>query len=170
MNKNPGFTLLECIIALSLSALLFFSVAMAYRTLIHRHQLSALVDQLTDAIIYAHAMAIASHATVTICPDGNNTHCGTDWQRGQLIVDEKNHHVFRVLPPIPKTYHLCWRSTLGDVARLRFRADGFTRGQQGSFYFCARSKTLTSSAKIILLRTGRLRILIEKMRCCDQMT
>jgi type IV fimbrial biogenesis protein FimT len=166
MKNSVGLTLLECVIVIAVSAILLFSVAIVYRTFIQKNRLSVLVDQLTDALEYARDVAITTQSTITFCPKNKDEQCGSHWQRGQLIEDEKNAHVFRVLPSMPKQYHLYWRSTLGESDSLRWRSDGLTRGQQGSFLICAHQLHHALSAQIILLRTGRLRVHIGKIPDC----
>lgn len=167
IKKIIGLTLLECLIVMALSCILLFSAVTAYQTFIRKNQLSTLVDQLTDAMEYARDAAITLQTTITFCPKNNDEQCGSHWQQGQLIIDERNQHRLRELPAIPNQYHLYWRSTLGDSGSLRWRSDGFTRGQQGSFLICAPAHHLGVSAQIIILRTGRLRVLIGKIAGCN---
>lgn len=154
MQKNAGFTLLECLVVIALSCLFLFSAAFAYREFINKNQLTALVNQFTDALEYARNTAITSGDTIILCPKNKNDSCGLNWQTGQLILDKHNQRVLRLLPAMPEGYRLLWKSTLGDSTQLQWRSDGFTRGQQGSFWFCGRN----SSAQIIILRTGRWRV------------
>ena len=77
-----------------------------------------------------------------------------------MIVNEENQQVYRVFSAIPSVYQFKWKSTLDDSNVLRWRADGFTRGQQGSFYLCAANNQMPS-AQIIILRTGRVRSIIS---------
>src|SRR3990167_3099997 len=158
IKKNHGLTLIECLIVITLSCILLFSAAMAYREFISKNQLSTLVNQFTDALEYARDAAITTQSTVAFCPRNKDETCGSNWQNGQLIVDEKNKNVLRELPTMPSQYRLYWRSTLGDSSELRWRATGFTRGQQGSFLICADQSHHAVSAQIIILRTGRLRV------------
>ncbi len=166
MSNNNGLTLLECLIVISLSVILLFSATSAYRHFTYKNQLSLLVNQFTDALEFARNAAITSQSTITFCPNNGDETCGTHWQNGQLIMDEKNQRVLRQLPVMPARFHLYWRSTLGDSRQLRWRSDGFTRGQQGSFYVCGQKG---SSAQIIILRTGRLREVMGNIAACDQM-
>src|SRR3990167_10357803 len=143
-----GLTLLECLIVIALSMILLCSALMAYREFVSSNQLNGLVDQLTDALEFARDSAITMHTPVIFRPKNS------DWQNGQLILNNKNQTVLRELPAMPGHYHFYWRSTLGDSNQLRWRSSGFTRGQQGSFFNCGQ----TQSAQIILLRTGRFRV------------
>jgi type IV fimbrial biogenesis protein FimT len=163
MKTNRGLTLLECLLVISISLILLLSASIAYREFVHHNQLSTLVNNFTDALNYARDEAITKDMTITLCPKNAENNCGSDWQQGQLILD-KDKHVLRILPSMPKQYHLSWRSTLGDSNHLQWRSDGFTRGQQGSFFICA---TKGRSARLIILRTGRLRVMTGKIPGCD---
>jgi len=138
---------------------------MAYREFVHQNQLSTLVNTLTDALEYARDEAITLDTTITLCPKNAEGSCGSNWQQGQLIIDKENQRVLRVLHAMPKQYQLLWKSTLGDSSHLQWRSDGFTRGQQGSFFICA---TKGPSAQIIILRTGRLRVVTGKISRCER--
>lgn len=165
MQVMRGLTLIECLVVMAISLILLFSASMAYREFIHQHQLSTLVNDFCDALEYARDEAMTLDTTITLCPKNSADHCGSDWRQGQLIFDTKNQRVLRVLPALPKQYQFKWKSTLGDSSHLQWRADGFTRGQQGSFFICA----LTGpSAQIIILRTGRLRRIIGKIPACER--
>ncbi|MCX7120459.1 MAG: GspH/FimT family pseudopilin [Gammaproteobacteria bacterium] len=142
---------------IALSVILLFSALISYRDFVSRHQLNALIDQLTDSLAFARDAAITMHTEIMFSPKNAN------WQNGYLILNDENQKRLRELPAIPDRYRFYWRSTLGDSGRLRWRSDGFTRGQQGSFFICGK----TQSAQIILLRTGRWRVVRGKIAGCD---
>lgn len=169
MKNLYGLTLLECLIAIAISCILLFSAITAYQTWMQKNQLTTLVDQFTDALEYARDSAITLQSTIIFCPDHGDGTCGSHWSAGQIIMSEKNQRVLRILPAMPNQYHLYWRSTLGDSTELRWRTDGFTRGQQGSFLICSSQQHHAKSAQIIILRTGRLRVVMGKITAC-QMT
>lgn len=139
---------------MTLSIFLLLSVVVSYRQWIIHHQLLSLVNRLKDAIEYARNSAMTLQTTTAFCPKNG------DWQRGQRIVDEQTLDELREFPPMPSHYQLSWRSTLGESTNLRFRSNGFTRGQQGSFFINDRDQP-TMSAQLIILRTGRLRVVMH---------
>ena len=51
---------------------------------------------------------------------------------------------------------LIWRSSLSYNTALNFTAEGFTQGQQGTFYLC--SVTGSTARRLIVNRSGRLRL------------
>jgi type IV fimbrial biogenesis protein FimT len=166
LRKKQGLTLLECMVVIAILLILLFSASMSYRDFIHRHQLSTLVNNLIDNLEYARDEAITLDATITLCPKNAGGRCGLHWQKGQLMLNKSNNHILRVLPKMPQSYRLFWRSTLGDSTTLQWQSNGFTRGQQGSFFICARH---APSAQIVILRTGRLRAHIGKIAQCERM-
>lgn len=114
-----------------------------------------------NALNYARNTAMTLHTTTVFCPKKES-----DWQSGQLIKDANNQRILRALPAIPSSYYFMWRSALGASADLRFEPDGFTHGQQGSFLICNRVKN-AQSARIVLLRTGRMRVEMGSVAACD---
>src|SRR3989338_181803 len=160
--KKPAFTLLECLIALSLTMILFMISVMGYRHFITENTLIANVNQMVEALRFARMSAITSHHRVVLLPASAN-----DWQAGQVILDQANGNVLRVLPAIVKPYAFSWKSTLDYSDSLTWRRDGMTFGQQGSFYFC-NANSPNHSAEIIILRTGRLRSIVGNIAGCQK--
>lgn len=151
-------------IVLLLSAILLLSSVLSYQFFIEKKQLTTLVNQIVSALQYARSTAMTEQTTITFCPQGLQNTCGSTWQNGQLILDEKTQQVFRVLSPLSPHYRLIWKSTLGESDALRWRSNGFTFGQQGSFFIC---KSHAESAQIIILRTGRIRTEMGLIPTCD---
>ena len=152
-SHSSAFTLLECLITLALTLILFSATLMTYHHFVNKNQLSVLVNQLTDALDFARDSAITTHQTMTLCAQETENSCGTNWEKGQLILDQQ-HKTVRILPAPPMNFNFDWRSTLGESDKLRWRSDGFTEGQQGSFFIRGQGQ----SAQIIVLRTGRWRV------------
>ena len=132
------------------------SAVVSYRTFFSTNQLLIATDRVENALRYARMMAITLHTTILFCARNADDQCGSNWQQGQLVMNENTNQVLRYFPSWTYPYRLLWRSTLGESDALAWRSTGFTRGQQGSFFVCAQDPT-SLSAQIIILRTGRLR-------------
>ena len=133
----------------------------AYREFVCQNQLKVLIDRFTDAFEFARDSAITTHSTIIFCAKNTDNACGTHWNNGQLILNKSTQNILHELPEMPNTYTLHWRSSLGYSADLRWQADGFTRGQQGSFFICG-----PLSAQIIILRSGRWRVVTGEIAGC----
>ena len=139
---------------ITLTAFLLCSVVLSYRRWMIHYQLTAFVVRFADALNYAENAAIASQSTIVFGPKNAN------WQRGQVIFEKHTSRLLLALPPIPTEYRLIWASTLGESQSLQFRSNGFTRGQQGSFFIrLVAHKHI--SARLIILRTGRVRVVMS---------
>lgn len=146
-------------------AIMLVSGVAAYRTFVEKNQLTSIVNNLMGALEFARFTAMTSQHTITLCARGLNQ-CGSDWQQGLIILDEKKQSILRYIDALPGAYQLQWKSTLGETDALRFRPNGFTRGQQGSFLICNKSRPPALSARIVILRTGRLRSEVGKVVGC----
>lgn len=155
-------------IVLSLLCLFFSAVAIGYHTFIRRNQLYFLIQTISANLMFAQNEAVSLHANIVFCPRGENDTCGDNWDRGQLILNEDDNKVLRELPNLPPQFHLSWKSSLGKSTALLWRNNGFTNGQQGSFDVCEQSGHADQSAQIIVLRTGRLRVVTNAMVNCAE--
>ncbi len=164
-KNTRGFGLLSVLVSLQMTAILAVCIVISYRTFIERHQMSAIANNLAATLRFARSVAIASGGSVRFCPlASDQKHCGTDWQQGQLLLTG-DHQVLRVYAAIPKHYRLYWRSRLGLNRAIAWGDDGFTVGQQGSFWLCQLQGGDSGRVRqIILLQTGRVRIL-QRHRC-----
>lgn len=156
------------IAVLSILCLFFSAAAMSYQTFIRRNQLYFLIETITSNLAFAQNEAISLHTTIAFCPKGEKGTCGFDWSQGQLIVNARDNTVLRELPTLPQRFQLDWKSSLGKSSELLWRDDGFTDGQQGSFYVCDQSDHFGQSAQIIVLRTGRLRVVTGVIAGCSE--
>lgn len=160
---KQGFTLFELLLAISILSILILSSVVTYRHVVLQNQLIFTVDRMVSALRYARIQAINEKMPVVLCPNQNNTTCGKNWQNGLLVTD-LNHHLFHIVSPFSTGFHIAWRSSLGDNDSIEFQSDGLTHGQQGSFLICGPfGRNL--SAKIIVLRTGRVRSEMNHQNC-----
>ncbi|OGT53879.1 MAG: hypothetical protein A3E84_00730 [Gammaproteobacteria bacterium RIFCSPHIGHO2_12_FULL_42_13] len=116
-----------------------------------RHCLRVATDLLAETLTFARDTAMTAHTIVTVSPDGK------DWREGIRISDATpSSNVLRVMH-FPGYVDLSWQASFGETKLLRYRPDGFTYGQQGNFQLCVRNGMC---AKVIVLSTGRLRVVI----------
>jgi len=148
-----AFTLIECLIVILLASILLFCAIPSFEHLLERYQLSAYVNRVISSIQFARLSAMSRQMKTQYCGSNDLKKCTGSWTQGQLI--ESNHYILRSYPAWKKGYELVWKGSFGRNDALTFEPNGFTNGQQGSFYFYHHQLCLK---KIIVSLTGRIRI------------
>jgi len=151
MKNNRAFSLLECLLVIALLGVLLLVATPSLRELYQRHQLNTAVERLITAMHVARNAAITRGDIVQLCGSSDASHCDGQWSRGQLLRGEQS--IIKIYPALPAYIKLNWRGSFGNKCQIVFNSQGFTSGQQGSFYFT----TAFARVQLILLRTGRVR-------------
>lgn len=152
--------LLETVVAITLSCILLLSATISFHALFSDNQLQNDVEQCVAALLFARSEAITLQTRVSVLPNQS------DWQSGMRMINQNSHTLIRVFSFASNQYQIDFRGTLGKSSELVWRSDGMTAGQQGSFFFCNKQDSQKKSAQIILLRTGRLRVVIGNIGGC----
>ena len=156
--KITGLTLLEFLVALSLFIILASMAFPFWHDFIVENRLTVLVDRVSMAIHFARSTAITRGQVVTFCGSADGQHCDGQWSRGQMVRVLGANTPLRHYSRLPSNYRLLWRSSLKQNDYLNFTAQGFTEGQQGTFYFCPTGLDWQSSVRLVITRSGRLRL------------
>lgn len=162
MIKINGFSLIELIIALALTAIVITLAVPGYQTLIATNHVQSKVDELVTAIHFARSEAIKRHTTITLCKSLDTKQCGGKWQDGWIIFVDKTAQgyvgrtddILRVVQYTTKTDRLEWHGSRSNNY-LQINPDGTTRGQDGSFIYETQAGY---SSKIVISLTGRVRV------------
>lgn len=158
MSRSQGYTLLELLVALSVSFVLITTGIPAFSELIYKLQSQSDIQQLTVAIQLTRQQAVTHKQITTLCPHISNNECTKDWADGLMIFSDPNGNgkreteetIIRILPKFNGS--LRWLS-FGSNYYLRYTATGFTLNQNGSFHYCA--KNTNNNRRLIINRTGR---------------
>jgi Tfp pilus assembly protein FimT len=124
-------------------------------SLLDKNDLTIAVESIKSGIEFTQSAAITHQRSAIFCSTNNHLVCDNDWNNGPLTVLIGKEILYQY-SPLPSTYQLLWKSSLGKNNRLTFTKEG-TAEQQGSFYFC-KKKSNDCPVRIILLQTGRTRI------------
>lgn len=157
LKKVNGFTLLECLIALTLFAIMSSLLFWSWHDLLKKNSLIAITERIVNAIQFARHMAIVSGQQVSFCGSADQSHCDGNWDQGQIVQMQLTQQLIRVFPKIPAGFHLDWKSSFSLNKQLSFNANGFTAGQQGHFTVFS-TKNSKPLMRIVILGTGRIRI------------
>ncbi len=91
-NGQKGFTVLELMITLVISALLLVIAIPGFQNLIHSSMLSAGANTFSASLNLARARAVMSRRNVRMCPSTNGTSCVNDgsWTGGWILFQDDN--------------------------------------------------------------------------------
>lgn len=154
--KSHGFTLWELLIVLILLGVMLLLASPSWQPMLQRNQVDSIVNPLASAIRFSRRSAITSDQDVALCGSSDQKTCDGSWNAGRLVITESG-QVLRRSGALPSAYQLFWRSSFSRNDRLVFTPEGFTNGQQGSFYVCSHESPTLSGKIVVVAYTGRLR-------------
>jgi type IV fimbrial biogenesis protein FimT len=161
-RHGSGFTLLECLIVISLLAILLVQGIPALRDYGLRQRMSAAMHALHSHLAMARDDAVRFNVDMVICPGHTNSGCRDDsnWDSGWLVFEDLNgDHAFqdgeRLVAAEPGLEHIMIRSS-GGRRYLRFVPNGSSPGSNSSISFCD-LRGQAAARKLIISNLGRIR-------------
>lgn len=154
---SKGLTFLELLIVLSLLLILQAILSPSLHRLLVQNRIQLMMSQIKHEIYEARMQALHRQQTVRLCGSAHQRYCDGKWDQGQLILANSSGAVLRQYPAMKGECRLVWRSSFGRNQFLDFTAEGFTLGQQGTFYCCANKESIQYSQALVLTRSGRIR-------------
>jgi type IV fimbrial biogenesis protein FimT len=157
-----GFTVLECLVVLSLLAILLTQGVPALRDYGLRQRMSAAMHALHSHLALARNDAVRSGVDIVVCPGHKSSGCRADsnWDSGWLVFEDSNgDHVYQsgedLLATEPGLEHMMIRSN-GGRRYVRFVANGSSPGSNSSISFCD-LRGSSSARKLVISNLGRIR-------------
>ncbi|MBN8726418.1 MAG: GspH/FimT family pseudopilin [Xanthomonadales bacterium] len=158
-----GFTLIECLIALSIIAVLTTLAAPSWARLVGRTHGRAAHAELAVALNHARSAAAARGQHVVVCPseDGNQCARSTRWHHGWIAFADFDRNGVRAAgEPLLAVGQAQSQGTaiIGTEGRLRvtYRPDGSATGTNQTLTICDRRSGSDASA-LIISQAGRVR-------------
>lgn len=165
MKTTPcGFTLIECLIVITIGVILLGGIFPAMNTIIERNRATTSVNWVIGAVNFARHTAIKRGRMVTLCAN-DPAGCGRDWSQGILIftdhdkdgeLDQEDTIVSRLAPP-DTIGALKWRA-FRNRPFLQMTPMGYTNFQNGSFVYCPRSENIRFARQVVVNLQGRARV------------
>jgi Tfp pilus assembly protein FimT len=165
MPCSKGFSLLETLVILSITAILVTLSFPLLRYFLNRHQDEMLQSQLQQAIETASQEARIKGVPIGLCASQTGTRCRGEWQEGLLLfIDEKEDGVIHdqaqrlavfSLKSAPGKLHA--RSYPAYRQHLLFMPSGLMPSDNATFWFCYRERTQPSWA-MMLSKSGNTRL------------
>ncbi|MEJ1358659.1 MAG: GspH/FimT family pseudopilin [Candidatus Sedimenticola sp. (ex Thyasira tokunagai)] len=158
-----GITLIELLIVLAISGILFASAGPAFSTLIGSTAITTAVNDMVGRLHLARSEAVTRRVKVTLCPSDDKITClkTTEWHHGFIIFSNENGNgvvdgedqLLRTYQPSSSRVEIY--STPGRK-KLSYKPDGGARGSNATLAICDAGGELPPRY-VIVSGTGRPR-------------
>ncbi|MBL4820865.1 MAG: GspH/FimT family pseudopilin [Gammaproteobacteria bacterium] len=162
--KSEGFTLIDCLIAVTMLAIVAGFAAPDLQAMHHSKEGRLTLRKIADAVHLARSSAIQTGHMVTLCPSADGRTCGGAWHNGMMVFEDKdNDHKMGdtdellshfQFPGLSGSLH--WRA-FQNRQYLQITPQGFTRYQNGNFTWCPSRDSKVTARQMIINRAGRVR-------------
>ncbi len=161
--KELGYSLIDLLFTLLLSAILLSLAFPTYRHLSIEIRLLSLTERLLSAINYARSEAIKRQDIITLCKSKDGKTCIGKWHDGWIILFGKvrknsvENNVLRVYSALNENEFLDWHGA-GGRDYVQLNPDGSAYGHNGSFVVCVKVGSKKTMWLIRVNPTGRVRV------------
>lgn len=159
---GSGFTVMECLIVISILAILLVQGVPALQDYGLRQRMSAAMHALHSHLAMARNDAVRFNVQVVACPGNEADGCRDDsnWDGGWLVFEDLNRdrqhqETERLLAAEPGLEQIMIRSNSGR-RELRFLPNGTAPGSNSSISFCDMRGPLLAR-KLVISNLGRIR-------------
>lgn len=160
-----GFTLLELIIALSISATILGVGLPTMSNLLNANRVVGQVNALRGDLALTRSEAIRRNQQVVICKSHDGQHCNPNaaWDQGWIVYVDANQNkerdeeeaLIQIHNELPNGNTLTYRG-FGSHNYIAYQPTGITQ-MNGTFTLCS-SQAPERSRALILMKTGRVRL------------
>lgn len=171
--RYGGFTLIEAIIALAITAVLLGVAVPAMDRMLAHHQLVTAQDELIASLQHARYQAISSGRHTLLCPSSNGQQCvdGTHWERGWAAGTYRSTSASQ-LDGAPTLVNAGYPRLIivssDGRQRIRFQPNGRAGGSNVTFTLC-RAGHAEDALGLTLSLTGRIatnKVTADAARLC----
>lgn len=161
-SKSRGFSLLELMIVVAITALLATIALPSFTSFLNAQERNSALYGLMGIFAFARQHAVTSGAIVTVCPLDASRKCGRNWNDEiHVFLDpyntrrlSTNETLLRTITP-SGTGNITVRSL--NRSYFQFRPTGLTHSDLGNITWCPRSGNAALAGQVIISIGGRAR-------------
>ena len=162
-RHQHGFTLIELMMTIVIAAILLALGLPSMGSLVSSSESRAARQELWTALNVARAGAVTGNRRHVICPSTDHANCsgGLRWDHGWIVFVDNNENGMRdgndQVVSIANAVRngVVLSSTVGR-ARVSFRTDGSSAGNNASFTICDR-RGISNATSLVVSNPGRIR-------------
>ena len=161
-HSTKGFTLLELLLVISISAILLIIGIPAFQGFGMRQRMSAAIDMLHTHLAFARNEAIRFNTHVIVCPGNLEQGCSdnSDWSDGWIVFSDVNgdrqYQATETIHRVETGLEQMVIHSSSGRRNLHFYPNGSAPGSNGSITFCD-SRGPASARKLVISNIGRIR-------------
>jgi len=161
-QKNLGYTLIECLVAVAIVGILSAIALPSFANLMQRQQTQTTRDGIFSLVQNARTIALAHKRNVVLCGSADGVRCSSArlWQGRMLSFVDQNRNRqpdgndkmlvnVELLPQV--TVH-------ASRSILVYKPDGSARGANLTIKVCSRSQRTAQGATVVVANSGRARM------------
>ena len=164
-NKQSGFTLVELLVVLAVSAIILSIAAPSFANIVANNRVTAAANDLVIALNLGKSEAVRSGNPTVLCQSSNGTSCGGDqtaWANGWVLFNDADgddtldagERLIRVHSALNP--QLAFRLNEGDNSSFITFSPAGRANRNGSFCF-ENSYNASKSKMIVITQVGRFR-------------
>lgn len=168
-SRSKGFTLLELLLVLVVTAVLAALATPSFRGLWVKRAVQAAADALVTDLRYARSEAIKRAVQVSVCQSGNGTACapGAVWAEGWIVFVDRNEkgfvdpgdEVLRVQSRPPGLQSIASNNPQNDHTSFTYEPTGLAKVATQTFILTPAGSAPANSQRLICVSSqGRARI------------
>lgn len=169
IKQQTGFTLLELIITMAISAILVTTAIPNFQRMIQDNRMSTNANALVSALNFARSEAVRRGSSVKVCQGTDRNACfndatTTDWAAGWIVVvdadndgafDNSFDELLRVHEPLNSQLTLV-KEGGGANLPISYNATGIANGNNTLLRLCDTSSDNEVERRIVISMTGRV--------------
>jgi len=171
LARTPrGFTLIEQIVTLAISAILLGLAIPAMRGLLRRQHARTALQSLVQAVRTARMLSIERQRRSLLCPSVDGRHCSGDgaWEHGWLVALDSNHDgqpdtAPRITHPAPGGVRIL--ASRGR-SRIYYHPDGSAPGSNLTLRVCPLEHIPARVDALVVSNAGRIRVMLADAAPC----
>ena len=167
--SQEGFTLLECLVAVAIMAILTVLAVPGFRDLLVRRSVLVTADALVSDLRFARAEAIKRGTQVSMCRSANGSACSAtgNWVEGWIVFVDRNakgvvdpgDEVLRVQPRQPQLESIASDNPSTDKASFNFLPTGMSGPSTQTFKLTPVAPAPSNSLRVVCVSSqGRPRL------------